>query len=160
MPNYDDLDYEDDFEDEEKVFQSPAEKLDTLKNQILILNDKISEQQKKVEKLEQKQFIKVYIYYVGTSTSINSKPLEDNNLEEVSKILNFSDVEKIAIKDYIKQINTLLDLKKNKDFFEKESQRIIEEEKLKKQQDMTIFNAIEKVVLDKYKKQKEGSNKW
>lgn len=159
MPNYDDLDYEDDFEDEEKVFQSPAEKLDTLKNQILILNDKISEQQKKVEKLEQKQFIKVYIYYVGTSTSINSKPLEDNNLEEVSKILNFSDVEKIAIKDYIKQINTLLDLKKNKDFFEKESQRIIEEEKLKKQQDMTIFNAIEKVVLDKYKKQKEGSNK-
>jgi hypothetical protein len=25
---------------------------------------------------------------------------------------------------------------------------------------MTIFNAIEKVVLDKYKKQKEGSNKW
>ncbi len=159
MPNYD-LDYDDDdFEDEGEVFQNPAEKLNTLKNQILILNDKISEQQKNVEKLEQKQFIKVYIYYVGTSTSVNSKPLEDNNLEEVSKILNFSDVEKIAIKDYIKQINTLLDLKKNKAFFEEETQKIIEEEKLKKQQDMTIFNAIEKVVLDKYKKQKEGSNK-
>lgn len=159
MPNYD-LDYDDDdFEDEGEVFQNPAEKLDTLKNQILILEDKISDQQAKIEKLEQKQFIKVYIYYVGTSTSINSKPLEDSNLEEVSKILNFSDVEKIAIKDYIKQINTLLDLKKNKAFFEEETQRIIEEEKLKKQQDMTIFNAIEKVVLDKYKKQKEGSNK-